>query len=329
MYNIITMKRHWKKILIIIVLFVAAAAVAYYLTRGEEVDLGPLTKPSQLTGVEVTPNLARRPILGVMIENTPAARPQTGLDSAGIVFEVVTEGGITRTLALYQEDMPEEVGPIRSLRPYFVDWVMGFDASVAHVGGSREALRLAEERGTKSLNQFRYSEPYYRTDDKPAPHNMYASTDDLRDLQKELDHQRSQFKTISRSNDNPSENPKVTEIAIDYSTPEYKAEFHYEPENNSYTRHLAGSPHIDAATNEPVSVKNLVVIMLPAGQDGVEAIGSGDALIFKDGKVKEAQWQKTSYEERLEINDSEGRQIPLNRGDSWFSILSEDRPVEY
>lgn len=329
MYNV-SMKRNWKKILIITILLVAIAGAAYYyLTEEKEVDLGPLTRPSQLTGVEVAPNLARRPILGVMIENTPAARPQTGLDSAGVVFEVATEGGITRTLALYQENMPDEVGPIRSLRPYFVDWVMGFDASIAHVGGSGKALQLAEERGAKSLDQFRHSEPYYRTNDRQAPHNMYAGTDDLRDLQKELEHGQSQFENIPRGNDSPSENPSVAKISIDFSTPEYKTEFHYDSQNNSYTRHLAGSPHIDAATNEPITVKNLIVIMLPAGQDQVEAIGEGNALVFKDGKVHEAQWQKESYEERLRIIGDDGWHIKLNRGDSWFSVLPEDRPVEY
>lgn len=317
-------------ITVAIIIILALAILAFWVWSGGEIeDTGTDTATSQLTGEEVASEAAERPVLGVMIENTEEARPQTGLNSAGIVIEVVTEGGITRQLAFYQEDMPDEVGPIRSLRPYLVDWVMGFDASIAHVGGSGEALELVDERDTKSLDQFEYPEPYYRDDARSAPHNMYASTEDLRNLQEELGHERSQFSDIPRSNTAPDEELEAETITIDYSQPQFETEFRYNEEDNTYTRYLAGEPHTDDATAEPITVENLVVVRVERQGDNIDTISSGDALVFKDGDIQEASWQKDSYDDRIRILDGEGNQVPLNRGDSWFAMLPADRSVDY
>jgi hypothetical protein len=301
----------------VILLAVAAFAFVWFSDKAR----------SQLTGLEVDRQVAERPVLGIMIENSEAARPQTGLGSAGIVFETVTEGGITRYLALYQEDMADIVGPVRSLRPHFVDWMMGFDASVAHVGGSAEALQLVEERDAKSLTQFEYPDPYYRSDDRAAPHNMYARTDGLRALQGELEHVRSQFDEIPRSKDDASDDPGAREITIDFSSPTYEVEFRYQEDNNSYARYLAGEPHIDRATDEQITVKNVIVIKMP--DESIEAVGEGEAFVFKDGGAQEVRWQKDSYGTRLKIIDNEGNEVPLNRGGSWIAVIPGDKSVIY
>jgi hypothetical protein len=301
----------------IILLAVAAIAFGWFTDKAH----------SQLTGLEVKTEVAERPVLGIMIENSEAARPQTGLDSAGIVFETVTEGGITRYLALYQEDMPDIVGPVRSLRPHFVDWMMGFDASVAHVGGSAEALQLVEEREAKSLTQFEYPDPYYRSDDRTAPHNMYVRTGGLRALQDELEHSRSQFDEIPRSKDDASDDPEAEEITIDFSSPTYEVEFRYREDNNSYARYLAGEPHIDRDSDEQITVKNVIVIKM--SDENIEAVGDGEAFVFKDGGVQTVRWQKDSYNTRLKIIDNEGNEVPLNRGDSWIAVIPGDKSVSY
>lgn len=314
-------------------LVLVVAGVLIYLLSGNDTNDTGLNRSesrSQLTGNQVDATAADRPILGVIIENTPPARPQTGLNNAGIVFEAVTEGGITRYLALYQEDDPEIVGPVRSLRVDTLDWVMGFDASVAHVGGRPKALDLADERDAKSLNQFDYDEPYYRDDSRDAPHNMYARVEGLRELQNRLGHDKSRFEEIPRSKDNPSQNPEADSIAIDFSGPQYKTEFRYDPSTNTYTRYLAGDPHTSSDANSPITVKNLVVITLPADRttdDG--ALGDGEALVFKDGNVIKARWKKSDYQERIKIVDDENNEIQLNRGKTWISALPSDKSATY
>lgn len=299
--------------------------IAYAMNREKPIVQ---RKPSysQLTGLEVEPDVAKRPILAVIIENSQAARPQTGLDAAGIVFEATTEGGVTRYLALYQEEAPAEVGPVRSLRLYLLDWAMGFDASIAHVGGSPEALQSAKDRNAKSLNEFDNPAPYFRSNDRDAPHNMYARLLDLRKLQEELGHDTSVFQDIPRSAGAPLPDPLHSTIAIDYSGPEFLAEFRYDPARNAYARHLGGEPHVDQATGNQITVKNLVVIQRPAADRGT---GSGEALVFKDGDLVRARWQQDDHDARMILKDDQGNEVPLNRGDTWIAAVSDMQHVSF
>lgn len=311
-----------RNVALVILLLLAAGAGAFMLTRDKDPALEP-AKPgekfySQLTGSEVSKEESLRPILGVIIENSEEARPQTGLDDAGIVFETVTEGGFTRYLALYQENIPEEVGPVRSVRPYFVDWFMGFDASIAHVGGSPPALQMIEERKAKDIDETYHGDAFYRSDMRESPHNVYARTKDLTALQKELGHKASKIKDFSRSNDAPNVQPTATVITINYSHPIFQAQFTYDAATNSYVRSLAGQPHIDAGTNKPITVKNVIVIKM-LGE--INAIGSGEALLYKDGNVQNIRWEQKDFESRIELTDAEGNQVALNRGDSWFAVI--------
>lgn len=319
-----------KRILVALILLLGAGAgLAYALgwfSEGKKDE----AHYSQLTGVEIDKETANRPILGVMIENSAEARPQTGLDSAGIVFEATTEGGITRYLALYQENMPDEVGPVRSLRVHFLDWLMGFDASVAHVGGNERSLELAESRHAKSLSQFKYSKPYYRVDDRAAPHNMYARSTDLQDLQKALEHSKSSFLAIPRSDDAPSQSPGASDITLPFSSNLYQASFRYDQSSNSYVRYLAGEPHLDAATDQPITVKNLIALELEPDNDAqAGALGSGRAFIFKNGDVIEGRWQQSVFNQRIKVTDNQGVEIPLNRGDTWYAALPNGRIPSY
>lgn len=324
-----------KKIIVVsaaIILLTAIVALLFVIFKKEEPV--PPTEPqrfySQLTGKEVPEDVSNQPILGIMIENSIYARPQTGLDSAGIVFEAVTEGGITRYLALFQEDMPKEIGPVRSVRPHFVSWLFGFDASVAHVGGSFKALQLVDSLGVKTLTQFTYTEPYRRITERAAPHNVYASTKALRELQAKLKHQKGQFSDIPRSDDSPAEKPDAKKIAIDFSSPTYAVEFRYDKKTNSYKRFLAGEPHIDAATNKQITVKNVLVIQVRGtNSDTIKAVGSGLAWLFKDGSVQKIRWEKSAHNERIKFIDKSGNEVPLNRGDSWVAALTEKRRPKY
>ncbi len=109
---------------LVVLLLIGGGIVAWALTHQTPATIKPIPKvtpktktvPSTLTGLPVDPIVNKRTVTGVMIENTPWARPQAGLSNAGVVFEAIAEGGITRFLALYQDTAPKNVGPIRSSR---------------------------------------------------------------------------------------------------------------------------------------------------------------------------------------------------------------------
>jgi hypothetical protein len=206
---------------------------------------------------------------------------------------------------------------------------MGFDASIAHVGGSEKALDLADDRDVPSLNESNNSDAYYRDDSRQAPHNAYAKTEDLRKLQENKNHSASTFTGYPRSDGTPSQNPDATDITVDFSSSRFLTEYKYIAVTNSYTRYLAGEPHIDKSTGKPITVKNLVVLKTSVEGNSVNATGQGEALIFKNGTVVKGLWSKTEYSDKLKLTDTADQEIQLNRGDSWFAALDENRDPKY
>ncbi|HSX01305.1 MAG TPA: DUF3048 domain-containing protein [Candidatus Saccharimonas sp.] len=299
----------------------------------------PLKKASPLTGELVDPALANQPIISVIVENSTDARPQSGLSSAGVVYEALAEGGITRFQTFFLDNLPPSLGPVRSLRPYFVDWAMEFLAPVAHAGGSQTALDLAVQVGLHNLNALVIGAPtFFRTTDRPAPHNLYTTGSLLTKLlaARHLN-QPATFTVSPRKPDSPpatgttAPNPKIT---IDYSGAAYKASYSYNPDTNDYTRSVGGALHIDRNTGQAIHVKNIVVEYMPtSSSDGLHllmiTIGSGKAIVFRDGTAVTGTWVKDSRTSRTRLLDASGADIPLDVGNTWYSIVPVGRPVTY
>jgi hypothetical protein len=301
----------------------------------------PATKASPLTGVQVDPALADRPITAVVIENHPDARPQSGLAQAGVVYEALAEGGITRFEAFYLENRPPTLGPVRSLRTYFVDWGLEFNSPVAHAGGNADALDLVSPLGMKDINGLlggpdRY---FYRTTDRFAPHNLYTSSDLLdKALTAYGFNKPANFTPSPRKADQPSTTPAHPTIHIDYSYTGYQVDYKYDPSTNDYARFMADVAHVDRNTGSQIHVKNIVVEYMPTSY-GVTRIdeqtvimgtvGTGRAIVLRDGGAVEGTWKKTSHSARTVLLDASGKDIPLDAGNTWYSIVPVGNNVSY
>ena len=299
----------------------------------------PTTKASPLTGVEVDPAIADRPIYSVVIENHPNARPQSSLSEAGVVYEALAEGGITRFQAFFLDNQPKEIGPVRSLRTYFVDWALEFNAPVAHVGGNADALDLVGPLKMKDMNQFVHSGSFYRTRDRFAPHNVYTTSERMSELMKRLGYDKpADFKPNARKKDEGTKTPLKPTINIDYSYNGYQVDYNYDSSCNCYLRNMAGAPHIERTTSQQIKVKNVVVQYMPTSYGttriGEQTVmmgtpGSGKAVVFRDGGAVEGTWTKTRNNERTKLLDAAGKEIPLNKGNTWFSIVPTTKTVSY
>jgi hypothetical protein len=297
----------------------------------------PLLKASPLTGVMVEPALADRPIVSVVVENHPDARPQSGLAEAGVVYEALAEGGITRFQAFFLDSQPAKIGPVRSLRPYFVDWGLEYAAPIAHAGGSAEALGSIGPLGVKSLNALVIGAPsFYRASDRRAPHNLYTSAallDAL--LAKRGYHKPAGFTPTPRKADTPSAAPAHPTIGINYSYNGFQAGYTYEAASNSYVRSLAGKPHLDRATGQPIKVKNVVVIYTSVtvgdskGHMKIQTTGQGRGILFRDGEAIAVTWSKDARTSRTKLLDAAGAEVPLNAGNTWYSIVPTGKAVSY
>jgi hypothetical protein len=297
----------------------------------------PIIYYSPLSGVPVTKTQTQLPVTGIMIENSDEARPQSGLSQAGIVFEALAEGGVTRFLALYQEGQPNSIGPIRSARPYFIDWALGFDADYVHVGGSPDALAQIQSDNVKDINEFYYGSSFTRITSREAPHNVYTSMSTLQSLEQSLGYTSSTFTGFSRKADSPAKVPTATNINFSLSNSDFAVNYIYSPTTNSYLRSEGGATMVDANTNLQLDPKVVIAIVVPWTDGPLDSsgayytdysdIGSGDAYIFQDGTVVKGVWTKTDATSQITFTAPTGQVINLDRGQTWITAVSDDSGV--
>lgn len=338
-------KHHKKATIAIIaagVLIIAGATATgiYFLTKKDEKPVQTVVKKktepkkevphyySPLTGAEVTDEATtKQAVTGIMIENSPDARPQSGLKNSGVVFEAIAEGGITRFLALYQEQKPQLVGPVRSVRPYYVDWVAAFNASVAHVGGSAAALAEVRNGSYRDIDQFFNAGSYWRATDRYAPHNVYTSFAKLDALNTAKGYTSSTFTGFTRKDSAASKTPTATSIDVTISGPLYNSHYAYNATTNTYDRSEGGAAHNDREDGQ-ISPRVVVImkvnettVMEDGWRQSIDAIGSGAAFIFQDGALHEGTWHKASKTAQITFTDTAGADIPLARGQTWLTAV--------
>lgn len=356
-------KRKTFKIVLGVVLglsLLAAASVAYlrYFKKDEETGLINLIKTKKteplftnlLDGRLVSKEASERHPLAVMIENHPDARPQIGLAEASIIYEAITEGGITRFMAIYGPSLPEKVGPVRSARTYFIDWLSEFNAYYAHVGGNLDALEKIQADGILDLDEFALGKTAYWREfqaGKATEHTMYASPEKLYAAAKvkgwslKIDKLNAfkfkKTKTTKDISDTDSSLPTSTagsaDITIDFSSPTYQVVWRYDPTSNKYLRSMAGLPHKDQKTGDQLSAGNIIIqsverweALTRINENGwaMKTIGEGKAKVFTGGKEIEATWKKANRLGRTMFYDATGKEIEFTPGPFWYEIVPPD-----
>lgn len=340
-------KRHKKLAIILSVVAVlvvggGVTATLYFLNQKSPVTPAKAGKPtpkpapikyySPLTGNEVANEAATtQAVTGVMIENSPDARPQSGLKDSGVIFEAIAEGGITRFLVLYQEQKPQLIGPVRSVRLYYVQWVGAFDASVAHIGGSAFALKEVRNGSYKDIDQFFNAGAYWRATDRFAPHNVYTSFEKLDALNAAKGYTTSKFVGFTRKDSKALTAPIATQINVTMSSALFNSSYVYNATTNSYDRSQGGAPHTDREFGQ-LSPKVVIIMKVPMQlifEDGyreqLDVIGSGTAYVFQDGDVHEVTWAKTSTGSQITFTTAEGQDFRLARGgQTWITAVPAD-----
>ncbi|MCD6422172.1 DUF3048 domain-containing protein [bacterium] len=343
-------KRKWGKVILFLALFILVglgAGLYYYLKLKPSAESIPssvakilprATKkipeekpkfPSLLTGELVEKEKVDLRPFAVVIENHPASRPPAGLSKAGVVFESLTEGGITRFLAFYDE-LPSKVGPIRSARPYFIDWAEELSAFFLHCGGSEEALKeLRESRDLYDVNQFYYGKYFWRERSRVAPHNLYTSGELMEKLVKAKGWLRhySYSPWVFKDDASLSQRGNVKEVRINFSSSPYLVVYRYNREENVFERYQAGLPHKDE-DGSIVKVKNVVLAYYSGYQYRSNSHvlwhfytdQGGRVKVLRDGKVIEGTWMRNGG--RTRFFDESGKEIKLNRGNTWVEVIA-------
>lgn len=307
-------------------------------TAAETPDTRDLVR-SPLTG-ELVPreSLARRP-LAVMVENSPAARPQSGLDKADLVYEMLAEAAITRFMAVYLHSEAAVLGPVRSARPYFITRALDYDAIYAYSGGSEAAKKMVRTEQVAALDEFGIGRrAFWRIKGRNAPHNLYTDTAKLRKVSAEKGYKQfseiTPFKFLAEgealSGGRSSAGP-IIYYPRDFSV----AAFEYDQSQNHYLRATGGKPHKDNVTGEQLTVRNIIVqyvntkVIDKEGRRSMKMTGSGRALLFTGGQVYEGRWHKSGLRFRTVFTGENGTEFKLNPGRTWISVVPIDTKVDY
>lgn len=298
-----------------------------------------------LDGVEVASDAEnnRWPV-GVMIENLVGVRPQYGLSDASVIYETLAESGVTRFLVVYDgpgHDLPK-IGPVRSARPYYLEWISEYDGLYAHAGGSPEALQAISGLGIKAINGIAGGYQYFWRDTTiAAPHNLFTNSEQLARALNTFgltdtkpQYRPSLFKDDATQAELPTDN-KVNPT-IDFSSASYEVHYEFDADRDTYRRFNGGVQQIDANTGEPLRAHNIAVLRVPAetflGEKGriqLDVTGEGELLVFQDGTVIKGTWKKQSRDFRTEFYDANGKEIYFNRGLTWMEIVPGNREVTY
>jgi len=316
----------------------------------------PAFVPGPLDGQSTPRDAALRRPLGIMVENyAPDSRPQAGLAAASTVVETLAEEGVTRFLAIYLEKDATKVGPVRSTRMYFDRWAAGFHSILAHVGGNDDAQALLwhlpsvfnvdENRWEVNLNDTG-TPLFWRSHDRPAPHNMYTSTYKLR-AYAGRNHQNWAYNGAYLLHKQPvplAHRGYAGSISIAYTeplyrtpNPQYGVRYVYDRASNTYLRTMGGKPHIDANTGLPLRPANVVLMLTgaasadPAAGITLESIniptlGQGTAWYFRDGTVMRGTWRQPNQFAPLRFYDRRGAQVAFNPGQTWIEVVPPSSP---
>ena len=299
---------------------------------------------ADLDGVLAPPNLAHRLPLAISIGDNAVARPQSGFSSASIVYQSYEEYSEDRYLMIFQEGTATDIGGVRSARPYHARWVAEYKALYGHFGGDTKVLNQVIPALSGSLYNMDDlsggSCPYHRITTRAAPHNAYTSSAALISCLPRLGYPTTFQGVPVRPfvDDSPAaDRPASQTVTVPYHT--VSVSYQFAPATNEYIRLLNGKKQIDPANNKQVIARNIIVMFQTVSNDYLDSsgiqrinignVGSGNAIVFKEGKAITGTWKKTSDTALTRFYDGSGNEIPLVRGEIFIQSVPPGTAVTY
>jgi hypothetical protein len=314
------------------------------VTQAPDVDAAKGAPPAPvvpprwpLTGV-AAPDVATRPALAIKIENSPESRPQTGLDQADVVWEQVVEGGISRFVAVYQSQVPAEVGPIRSVRPMDPAITAPLHGLIAFSGGQQQFVQSLKNAGLQTVSMDAGADGFYRKKGVgPAPHNVYGTPQTFWD-QADGEHSAApatQFvmaKTPEQATAVVAGGPSAT-VAVHLSGSS-RPTWTWDAGTGTWQRAEGTTPAM-LRSGARIATTNLVTLKVrlidsgttdPAGNPVPETVleGTGEATVSSGGKTVTGTWTKSATDAVLTLAAADGSALTLVPGTTWVELVPTD-----
>jgi hypothetical protein len=279
-----------------------------------------------LTGVRLTKDDGLRallPALVVKIDNAPAARPQTGFNSADLVYEEIVNDSLTRFALVFHSAGSDPVGPIRSGRLQDIDLFGSLSRPLfAWSGGNATVTAAIRGSDLREIGPSTAYAAYFRSAERRAPSNLYATTGALWGYTPpDATPPRQQFEYREKGDrvqGEPAVGAAVTLDSID-------VRWDWDPSIGQYRRIMEGSPHLDRATNSQITTDNVVVLVMNyavgiSGSPDAQSVGTGEAFVFSAGKWVSGSWTRKDRTKPFRLRDNKGRTIRLSPGRTFIEL---------
>lgn len=335
-------------IVLIILILTAGGILAYKITRKSKNETQEvsdnqnediLTAELQKKEIQIFKG-NDRPV-AVMIDNHNLAWPQAGLNKAYLVYEIIVEGGETRLMALFKGVNVDKIGPVRSSRHYFLDYVMENDAIYAHFGWSPFAQSDIAKYSINNINGITESEStFWRVKDKSSPHNAVTSTQALLKVAKAKGYKTTSTKesVLNYVTDDVElkDGQGATTVTIPHSTLQ-KVKYEYDEQNKVYKRYARNKAQTDWDTGNSITTKNIIITFCDnytledsenKGRQGLKNIGTFNGYYITNGKAIKIKCIKTDRNIQTVYQDLDGNEIEVNDGNTWINICPTDAKVE-
>lgn len=301
----------------------------------------PQGNESPLSGVACA-NANRRPI-AVMIGSDPINRPDSGFSLADVVVEMpALTSNVTRLMAVFQCNEPQEIGSVRSARHDYLFLAKGMDAVITHWGGSYWALNMIknESQVYDSISALGTgNQAFFRVSKWPAPYNGYTSYSRVWDALVKAGYHTTSRAPAYPHTDDASIEARGAGGTLDIGWPgTMRTRYIYNQAKNTYERYWGGVKHADSLNNQQVEPKVVAVVYTqqrlangPGGYNDVDVEGTGKAEIYQNGQVIPATWSKSVIDKQdpLHFKDASGNEIPFVRGQLWISVVDQDTQVRW
>lgn len=300
-------------------------------------EAGP---PSPLNGMPVEDaTLLDRRVIAVKVDNHPNARPQSGVEQADAVWELLVEGGLTRFIALFHHTDVDYVGPIRSGRPTDPDLVAITGGPLTRSGAQDWVQAIFNRKGVNTIGEVRPAT--FRMGHRQAPHNLYGDTTLMREF--------------ADGQGWPDEAPTAPlfvwgdwdggdaaeEIVFDWSDEQVDVTWKFQ--GGRYLRFTGTNAHTwtnrDRDVQEQVEADTLVVLeaprytACPSGSGScvpaMETVGEGRALVFHGGEVVEGRWSRGAYDVPFALSAADGSPLTVPPGRMWINVFPAGRSIDW
>ncbi len=261
-------------------------------------------------------------VLAVKIDNVRAARPQTGLDAADVVYAEQVEGGLSRLMAVYATQLPEVVGPVRSARESDLELLRQFDEPTLAFSGAQSKLRpLIDAAPLHARTPQEASGAYYRGTGKSAPHNLFLRPRRLIGSAPGAE----ALTTGFRFGAAPAGGTAEGSHTVRY--PAARFTFTWSGNQQRWLVAMDGTP---AVTTDGRRVAAATVVVqhvrvrhsrfhdfLGSTTPYTETVGSGKAEVLRDGRVFRVNWEREQATEGTEFTTADGEPVNFAKGPVW------------